>query len=76
MISADDSLRSASAEVCIYFGGENRKKAKILGIKMKAMVCKKKTTLCQCPELSEGVCEQELGLRCTALSSRRAHISF
>lgn len=30
MISEDDSLRSASAEVCIYFGGENRKGEKNL----------------------------------------------
>lgn len=83
MIREDDSLRNISAEVCIYFHDENRKGkrnvkeratgGKLLGIKIKATVCKKKTTLWQCTELRKSVCEQEPGLSSITLSSRRAH---
>jgi len=50
-------------------------KKKMLAIKIKAMVCKKKT-MWQCAELRMGVCEREPGLSCMTFPSRKAHKSF
>lgn len=64
LISKDDSFRSTSAEVCIYFGGENKKKGRSLKERGQDPCFQdqsngqKETTL-MVHRAGRGVCEQE-----------------